>query len=330
MFDKNTLFNSVLVSVMIAISLSSPTSLRAEVTGTELLKLLNEKDHAAKSTDFMTSFSMSNPASLSDPSQGIVVMDCNAIRTPDGSFAMKAVYSYEKEIPVFVSPESHRYEPVDYDKDGNLIVWRTLESYFLSSPSRNELLREVKSFFVSPDGKLTDKGGSNTILHRYSVGSTATTFRLTQFELATGIGFSKYLSTPKAVKPLSSGLIELTAVGSMGQGKGEGNNWKLTVEPNTDYLVRKAVFTHAGTNRDLIVVTSSGAVANDGLVVAKYGTLNYASPSLELNVEVRSISRVTGANNLFEQNLSRLDSPLPTGARIYDLRGEEPVITTVE
>lgn len=326
MFRKNTLFNSVLISVMAGLLVSGPTSLRAEVQGTDLLQLLREKDQAAKSSSFTTSFLMSKNARLFHPEQGIVVMDCNATWTPDGSFAIKAVYYYEKEIPVYVPPELGRYKSIEYDSDGNLIVWRILQRYFLSSPDRDETLEKIKSFFVSSDGKLTGKGGSNTILHRYPVGSPETTFRLKQFELATGLGFSKYLSMPKAVKSLSSGLIELTAEGSYGRAKG---NWKLTLDPNSDYLVREAIFTGEKANRDLIVVASSGAVSNDGLMLAKHGMLKYAGHS-ELNVEVTSVSKVTGPNHLFEKVLSRLDSPLPSGARIYDFRGEKPVVTTVD
>jgi hypothetical protein len=326
MFRKNTFFNSVLISVMAGLLVSGPTSLRAEVQGTDLLQLLREKEQAAKSNSFTTSFLMSKNARLFHPEQGIVVMDCNATWTPDGSFAMKAVYYYEKEIPVYVPPELGRYKSIEYDSDGNLIVRRILQRYFLSSPDRDETLEKIKSFFVSPDGKLTGKGGSNTILHRYPVGSPETTFRLKQFELATGIGFSKYLSTPKAVKSLSSGLTELTAEGSYGKSKG---NWKLTLDPNSDYIVREAIFTGEKTNRDLIVVASSGSVANDVLIVAKHGILKHAN-HLELNIEVRSIYKVTDPNHLFDEVLSRLDSPLPAGAAIYDLRGEKPVVTTVE
>lgn len=326
MLRKNALFNSVLVSVMTGILVSAPTSLRAEVRGTDLLKLLREKGQLAKSNSFKTSFLMSTDARLFHPEQGVVVMDCNATWTPDGSFAMKAVYYYEKEIPVYVPPESGRYKSIEYDGDGNLIVRRILQRYFLSSPDRDETLEKIKSFFVSSDGKLTGKGGSNTILHRYPAGSPETTFRLTQFELATGIGFSKYLSTPKAVKSLSSGLIELTAEGLFGQGKG---TWKLTLDPNSVYLVREAVFTGEVANRDLIVVASSGSVSNDGLMLAKHGMLKYAD-LLELNVEVRSIYKVTDQNHLFREVLFLLDSPLPAGATIYDLRGEKPVVTTVD
>lgn len=328
MLGKKVLFNSILVSLMTGILLFQPTTMRAEVRGTDLLKLLSEKDQVAKCNSFKASFFMIKNAKLFDPNQGKVVMDCNATWGPDGSFAMKAVYYYEKEIPVFAPPESANYRPFEYDSDGNLIVWRILERHFISLPGRDETLEKIKSFFVNPDGKLTGKGGSNTILHRYPPGSPETTFRLKQFELATGIGFSKYLCTPKAVKSLSLGFIELTAEGLYAQGQGKGK-WTLTLDPNSGYLVRKAIFRGDKANRDLIAVTSRGALSNDGLVVAEHGTLKYAD-SPELNVHVEGISKVTGPNHLFGEVLSRLDSPLPAGAMIYDLRGEKSIITSVK
>jgi hypothetical protein len=324
--QKKTLFNSVLLLVLTAILFPQPTRLAAELSGSTLLKLLSEKDQGVKSKSFATSFVMSKNANLSDPNQGAVMMDCQATWAPDGSSAVKLVYYYEKEIPVYSPPDSGQYSSIEYDTDRNLIVWRNIERYTLSLPDRNEALEKIKSFFVNPQGKLTDKGRSNTILYRYPVGSPETTFHLKQFELMTGIGFSKYLSTPKVVKSLSSGLIELTAEGSFAQGKG---NWKLTLDPNSNYIVRDAVFTADKTNRDLIIVVTSGTVINDGLMVANHGMLKYPR-LLELNVEVGRISSVTGPNQLFEEVISRLDTPLPPGAAIYDFRGEKPVVTTVE
>ena len=327
MANKNLSFKRLWLFVVIAILLFPSTMLVAEISEAELLNLLSKKDLTFNTPGYKTSFQMAKQANLFDPNQGMVFMDCEVTWITDGTFAMKIKYYYEHP-PVFVQLGSGDYRPPDYDEEGNLIVWRSLEKYIVFAPDRNETIEKIKSFFVDPNGKLVNKGGTQTILHRYPPGDRGYTFEFNQFQLATGRGISRRLGAVMSVKSLSSDLIKATAKGSYGSGIPLGT-WELTLDPNSDYLVRRATFTPVGADRPTVAVTSSGIMMKDGLKIAKYGTFKFSN-LLELSVQVTGISKVLGPNKLYEEVLSHLNSPLPPGSDITDFRGKKPVITTVE
>jgi len=325
MANKDLSLNKDLALFVIAILLSPSTILCAPLSGLELKNLLTEKDQIFNSAGCKISFVITTQDNqFNDPNQGMVFRDCEATWT-DQTFAMKITNHYEHP-PVFASPGSRGYRPFDYD-DGNLIVWRSLEKYILSATDRNDTIEKVKVFFVNPNGEILNKGGSNTLLHRFPVGSPDNMYQFNQFRLAAGRGFSKHLGTVTSVKSLTSGLMKITSQGS--HGSALQGRWELTMDPNSDYLIREATLTMDGMDRPSIVTTSSGIVEKDGIKLAKYGTYRSAS-GFELSVEVTGISKVVGDNKLYEEVLSHLNSPLPPGSQIMDRRGEKPVRTTVK
>jgi len=213
--NNNPSFRKFLVFTMIAVLLFPSTILLAEMSGAELLSLLREKDHVFNSTGYKFSFVMSMNGDPFDPNQGRVFMDCKATWTTEGSFAMK-ITNYYEHPPVFALLGSGNYGPIDYDEDGNLIIWRSLEKYILSEPDRNDSIEKIKSFFVAPNSNLVDKGGTQTLLHRFPIGSRDNMYQFNQFQLAIGQGFSRHLGTVTSIKILSSGLMKVTSQGSHG------------------------------------------------------------------------------------------------------------------
>jgi len=323
---KNLSFKNLRMFALIATLLFPSIMQGAEISGPGLLNLLREKDQTSKAVGYRISFLLTKQAHRFDPNQGVVIEDCQATWTPEGSFAMKKTNYYEKDIPVFALPGTGNYRGWDYDHDGNLIVWRDVESYILFTPEKNDRIQISKALRIDPNGKLVREGSSHTTLHRYPIGNRGNMYEFDKLQLATGRGFStKDLGSITSVKTLSSGLMQVTAhrpgVPAL--------TWELTTDPNLDWLVRKAILTRERENKPTIVVTSSGIMMKDGIKVSKYGTYRYSS-SPEVSFEVTDISKVVGPNKLYEEVLSRLNSPLPSGASIVDLRGEKPVRTTVK
>jgi hypothetical protein len=268
----------------------------------------------------------SSKANPSEPNQGMVFQNCEATWTKEGSFAMKIVSHYEKDLPVFVPRESRRYKSLEYDHDGNLVLWRSSQKFILSAPDRDEIIEVLKGFRISPNGEILNMN-DHTQLYRWPIGSRNSMYQFKQFQLATGKGFSGHIGTVTSIKSLPSGLTKVNSQGSYGSGLQGG--WELILDPNSDYLVREAIFTMKGMDRPTIVVKSSGVIEKDGIKNAKYGTFKFSNV-LELSVEVTDISKVVGPNKLYEEVLSRLNSPLPQGSSIVDLRGDKPVRTTVK
>ena len=327
MGNRNFSFGNVSIFFVIGAFLFQSATLFAEISGTEFLNLLNEKDQKTSGTGYKISFVMATQDNqFKDPNQGMVLKDCEATWAEKGSFAMEITYHYEHP-PVFGPLGFRRYEPIDYDKDGNLIVWRSLEKHIFFGADRNEVIERIQSFYVDRNGTLVNKGGTQTTVFLFPLGNINHMFEFNQFELAVGRGFSKHLKTVTSIKSLSSGLMKVISHGSHGSGlKG---NWELILDPNSDWLVREATLTTDGHKKPKIVISSSGVIVKDELKMAKYGTFRYSN-LLELSVEVTDISKVVGTNTLNEEVLSRLNSPMPPGSVIMDMRGEKPVITTVK
>ena len=327
MASKNPSFRTTCIFALITVLLFPLTVLLAEISGVEIANMLIGKDQIFNTSGYKISFIVTTKDNqFNDPNQGMVYMDCEATWTGEGLFAMKITYHYE-HTPVFGRLGSCNYTPIDYDQEGNLIVWRIMEKYILSAPERNESVLRIESTFVDPNGKLLNKGSSHTKLRRYPPSNHSHMYEFNQSELAAGVGFSKHLGAITSVKPLPLGLIKTTSQGSFGPSL--RGTWELTVDPNEDYIVRKALFTQLGRDEPTIVVTSNGLITKDGLTLAKHGTFKYSN-FLDVSVEVTDISKVAGANALYEEVLSRLNEPLPPGSQIMDRRGDKPVITTVE
>lgn len=298
----------------------------AEISYINLKSMLSQKDQIYKSPGYKTLFTIVTNAKPQDPNQGLLAMDCEATWIAQGSFAMKIVYDYEKEVPCFVLKSSGCYKSIEYDQDGNLVLWRTLEKYILSTPDRNDTLKKLKVFFVGPDGQIA-KTGDNMLLHQFPIDSPDSMYEFNQFQLATGRGLASNLDIVNSVKSLSSGLTKVTAYGSYGPGL--QGSWELILDPNSDYLVREATLMTGSHDKPTIVIASDGVIRKDEVKMAKYGTFKYSN-ILDLSFEVTDISKVVGTNTLYEEVISRLNSSMPPGSEIIDMRGEKPVRTTVK
>ena len=323
MFNKNHLFKKVWIFVAIPILLFPSMVLFAEISGVELLNILRERDQIFSTAGYRISIIVATQDNqFHDPNQGMVVRDCEATWTKE-AFAMKITNNYEHP-PVFAPPGSRGYQSYDY-YEGNLIVWRTLEEYILSSPDRNDTISKLRSFLVDPNGQIIQTGDSTSLL-RFPIDKPYSMYQFKYYQLPTGRGFSRHLGNVTSVKSLTSGLMKTTSQGSFGPGL--QGTWELTVDPNSDYLVREAIFTMEGEYKPTKVITCSVVMMKDGARLAKYGV--YRTSTSELSIEVTDISKVVGANALYEEVLLHMNSPLPSGSQIIDRRGEKPIRTTVK
>ena len=290
------------------------------------LNLMREKDRVSQAVGYKISFVMATKDNqFKDPNQGEIFMNCESTWMGENIFAMKVIYEYEHN-PIYAPRGICNYTGYDYDNKGNLIVWRTLEKDIISTPDRNETLEKIRVFFIDPNNKIVETG-DNIQVHRFKIGDTNNKYQYNQFELATGRGFSKHLGVDASITLLPPRLTEITSRGSW-YGSSQGN-WKLTVDPVSDNLVRGAIFTMNTATRPSIEVTTSGVIEKDGIKMAKFGNVTRSSAST-LNIEITGISDATGGNELYKEVSSCLNQPLPKGAGIIDLTGTKPVRSTVK
>jgi len=171
------------------ICLFSSGILLAEVSGTELLNSIRQKDQQSNYDGYIVKFVATMPSTmppLYDPNQGLVLIECEF--TYKGTeFAMKTIYNYEHP-PVFAPPGSPSYQPFDYDDKGRLIVWRPLKMFVLSNAERNDLFEERSSFYVDSNGMI-ENVTCGPALQRYPVDMPYNTHQFQVFNFAMGLGF---------------------------------------------------------------------------------------------------------------------------------------------
>jgi hypothetical protein len=301
-------------------------TLAEDSTGTVLTELLQQKDRLLSNTNNGFRFIMTTQNNqFQDANQGLVVIDCRVARRQDGSCALKAVYNYEHP-PIFAARGTRGYEGYDYDANGNLIIWRNIEKYVLSSANRNDTLDKTRVYFVDPNGVIV-KTGDNTQLHRFALGDSNNLYMVNQFMFAVGRGFGKDLLDVKSSQNLPSGLIKLTSEGSYG-GSISGR-WVLTMTPEPDTIIRTAQFTPIGAIAPTVEITTVGTIGEVPMKIARSGTLRYSERS-EIAVEVTEILDMLSAQNLYDEIVSEFNKELTHGTSIIDLRGGNPVRSTVK
>jgi hypothetical protein len=308
----------------ITISLFSSGILLAEVTGLELLNSMRQKDQESNYVGYIVSFVAIMPSTmppLYDPNQGMVAIECEFTYT-GSAFAMKKTYNYEHP-PVFSSD----YQSLDYDKRGRLIVWRPVKMYILSNDEKNDLFEERSKFYVDSNRQI-ESAGCGPALQRYPVDMPYNTHQFQVFKNAMGFGFSKHLGTISSSDTISTNQMKVVSRGSYGSAL--PGTWELTIDSDSDNIVRNAVFKTDFLNRPSLVVTTNGIISKDTIKLAKNGSFHHMGSHYKANIEVTGISKVVGPNPLYEEVVSQINSPLPPGAQIADCRGKETIITTVE
>lgn len=301
-------------------------TLAEDSTGTVLIKLLQQKDQLLSNTNNGFGFIMTTQNNqFQDTNQGLVVIDCRVARRQDGSCALKAVYNYEHP-PIFAARGTRGYEGYDYDATGNLIIWRNIEKYVLSSANRNDTLDKTRVYFVDPNGVIV-KTGDNMQLHRFAIGDSNNLYMVNQFMFAVGRGLSKDLLDVKSSQNISSGLIKATLEGSYG-GNISGR-WVLTMTPEPDSIIRIAQFTPIGAVAPTMEITTVGTIGEVPIKIAKSGTLRYSERS-EISVEVTKILDMLSTQDLYDETVSEFNKELPHGTSMIDLRGDKPIRSTVK
>lgn len=318
----------VFMCLLIALTFSGADSgTLGAISASELGNLLKQKDQVCDSKGYIILFSwFPKYNQFHDPNQGTKVMHCKATRKGD-EFAMKIEHHYEHD-PVYGAVGTHNYAPYDYHK-GNLIVWRTMAEYILSTPQRNERIRESRFYLVSPEGKIIQTG-DNVKLERYRVDDKRDIMSLYRlFKLTCGRGLSRDIGAIESLETLPDGKVKLISQGSYGPSFPSGK-WEIILDPSADYLARKAVFFRDNNSeKPLIEIVTSGVIKKDGLTFAQSGVFKY-SDVFESSVEVEGISKAFLINWLYNEISSRFNKPLPSGASIYDMRDEKTVITTIK
>jgi hypothetical protein len=327
--NTNRLIQIYVCISLIAYSIILDTSncIASGKTGAEVFGLLKNRDQAIKSEVPKTAtFNILTEASLFDPKQGSLIKYCSVI-WGNSDIKMKILYHYNQD-PFYVPPGS-TYQPINYDEDKRLIVWRFLETYIVSTPEKTEKLDKIQRLYVSPDGKIEKSTGIYNSKHVFHANSRVSgDGDFTFFLLSTGLGFSDYVDSNniELVKMSDGNRIEINSRGTFG--KDTKGRWELTVDPNTDYFVREASFTAEGFDKPSLKISTSSIVDKDGLKYAREAHMtcgdSFVREYIDIDITMRD-------NQELRQEVGQImESPLPSGSEVIDFNEGEPVRTTIK
>lgn len=313
----------LLMLSILSIAQEIPTSLLSDFRHQDNKVRLLENGRKKVNMGFVASFLMTTTHPL-DPAQGNEIKHCTVSWTAD-SCAIKIISDYDHQ-PVFRPKRILGYEAIDYDGEGNLIVWRSIEKYIISTKDRNDAVEKLAQHCISPDGDIL-RTNIYTQLYRYPIGSPDNTYLFDQFCLATGRGLSKYLTeiTTGPLKSLPKDLRSVKAVGSYGENL-EGE-WTITFDQDSDYLIREGTFTADGLEEPVVELISSGLIKCPGLTIAESGVFRtgiYKAQFQVLSLKNIELSKAN-ANPLLSEALKHVTASLPSGAsEVVDYRDKIP------
>lgn len=301
----------------------------SEITGTMVFNSFKEREQVIKSEiSKSATFKMLTRAAMFDPNQGLLQKNCD-VTWGKNDVRMKIVYDYLQD-PVYIPPSStsYTYQPIDYDKNKRLIVWRFLETYIVSTPEKTEVLDKLQHFYVSSNGDIEKTAGIHKAKHVFHEKSNVNYGEFKYFLLAAGLCFSDYIdmNSLNLVKMPDKELIEITSHGNFG--KDSRGTWKLTVDPNSDFFVRNATYTLEGLDHPSMEVSTSNVVKKDGLEYAREVRIVLSDLSVRDYGDI-DIS-ITDNQQLRQEVGQIMESPLPSGSEVIDFNEGEPIRRTIK
>jgi hypothetical protein len=155
-----------------------------------------------------------------------------------------------------------------HDGHGNLVVYRPKEKHILRLPDQLNLYDAKIRIQINPKNEIESIGQESALISTYPPSQRL--FDLEAILFATGRGYSEYITRIVKSEPIAGGRIRLMATGFYNV----AGNWILEVDPQEEYLVRKATFI-SETGRTMFVCQTGGIVRSDkGLAVATQSTIS--------------------------------------------------------
>ncbi len=146
--------------------------------------------------------------------------------------------------PKYFPPNTPSYQPIDYDDEGNLILWMPSEGATVRDVRIHEEYSSGTSYRVAPDGRVVHmRENSGVSLYRYSptYSNTNGLARLRAIRLALGRPPGDGFGELEAESANPNGTSEIRAVGQYSPYSAVGV-WNLVVDPANGHLVRSGSF----------------------------------------------------------------------------------------
>ena len=250
------------------------------------------------------------------PDQGKETRICHYTAS-DAAAALSVETQWEGDPP-YHAVDTPGYRQLDFDADGNLIVWRSLRKVSLSSPDFSRTYDVQEVLLIAPTGEVLSKARGPTV-YEYPAGSRAHLYEFDQFRMAAGRGFTGEIEKLKAQRTLAGGVEELVYDAPSGRA-----DWHLYVDIENSNLVRQANKFTSTFDRPSLHMENSGVIRKDGLALARDGSLSYAvgeqkDPMQDYILKITVLDFSTQADEKHLDGIRALVTPpFPPGTKIVD------------
>ncbi|MBN1973183.1 MAG: redoxin domain-containing protein [Sedimentisphaerales bacterium] len=219
----------------------------------------------------------------------------------------KRTIAVDREISYTEMPVYQNVSAMDLNPDGTLVVWRPTRERSLLEPDFQGYTRELKGIHISPDGETTEFDAATPSFDFYRPDDMQRYSYFWYPILATGRGFSQYLSKVIGMHKTEDGLISFSASGF--SHNGIALTWQMVVDPNADCLVRSASYELKNAS---FSIDTTGIKKFDGHLLAQ-----------RANIGTQIIMEILGYKpevnkELLETTINILRGPLPKGSKVYD------------
>jgi Leucine-rich repeat (LRR) protein len=137
-------------------------------------------------------------------------------------------------------------EPIDYDLQGNLILWRHSLFRLICEPGFQAKRTDLELYRIKQDGKVSSLPGRPRAelisLHKsepYPLRNAGMPKDVIYPLWAAGRGLSPFIYEIVKIERLDNGLFRFQATGQYRR----AGRWDVTIDPNADYMMRTARFT---------------------------------------------------------------------------------------
>ena len=244
-----------------------------------------------------------------EPRQGKVFLQLEILYGKDFC-AMDIIYSYEQNVKYFPKDKSD-YEGIDYHPNGSLIIWRPQRKYELSNNKRNEALKLVTNYKVSPEGNIKFNKQRHA-KYIFPIGGKRNVYIASQLFLALG----KDLPSKSILGPETNNRFPAKFSGFDG-------SWKLEISDN---LVRTASFSTTDKNIDFnALFKNSGIMKAENLTLAQNGFYSIGDYMIKFDLQELEFTKDINFKGLYKRVLAQMDKNLPDNlSTILDYREKDP------
>lgn len=299
----------------------APAPARASApTADDVLDSMRERDgRGAETTTLVTS--LTQVSSRRDPTQGEYTRSCVIVSGPEG-VGMESASAFPGP-PEYRRPDAPGYvADIDFDHEGNLIVWRTMRTAALSSSEFNQRYERLRKHRVHPSGVVIEEEDFHR-LRQFPAGSWSAVSDAEAALWAAGRGLTRKIGRAHSATAQPDGTIELRASGA----EDFSGFWVITVDPAHDWLVRRATFVAPDDLRPVVLVSTEGVVEGEGVRVAQTGSVRYrVTQGRDYEIKASVVRAERGDGRLETERIRQAARPsLPPGeSEVIDYRTDPP------